>query len=127
MFSCNIILIKTVPRGTPVSYGRTFVTRRKSKIATIALGYADGYNRRLSNTGEVLINGKRAPVAGRICMDTIMVDITDIPGANYNSEVVLIGNQGKERITAQDIAEKTGTIPYEVLTSIGPRVTRVYR
>jgi alanine racemase len=122
----KIILIKTVPRGTPVSYGRTFITRRKSKIATIALGYADGYSRRLSNIGEVLINGNRAPVAGRICMDTTMVDITDIPGANYNSEVVLIGRQGKERITAQDIAEKTGTIPYEVLTSIGQRVTRVY-
>jgi alanine racemase len=122
----KIILIKTVPRGTPVSYGRTFVTRRKSKIATIALGYADGYSRRLSNTGEVLISGKRAPVAGRVCMDTTMIDITDIPDANYNSEVVLIGHQGKEQITAQDIAEKIGTIPYEVLTSIGQRVTRVY-
>jgi alanine racemase len=122
----KIILIKTVPRGTPVSYGRTFITRRKSKIATIALGYADGYSRRLSNAGEVLISGKRASVAGRVCMDTTMIDITDIHGVNYNSEVVLIGSQGKERITAQDIAEKTGTIPYEVLTSIGQRVTRVY-
>lgn len=122
----RVLMLKQVPRGTPISYARTFMTKRRSTIATVPVGYADGYNRRLSNIGEVLIKGKRAPVAGRVCMDTIMVDVTDIPDVNENSEVVLIGNQGKEKITAADISDKTGTIPYEVLTSIGQRVKRVY-
>lgn len=122
----KIILLKKVPKGTPISYGRTFITKRRSTIATIAAGYADGYSRKLSNQGEVLINGKRAPVAGRVCMDTIMADVTDIPDVSYKSEVVLIGRQGKEKITAAEIADKTDTIPYEVLTSIGQRVKRVY-
>lgn len=122
----RIILIKKVPAGTPISYGRTFITKRESTIATIPLGYADGYSRKLSNHGEVLISGRRAPVAGRVCMDTIMVDVTEVPDVSYESEVVVIGYQGKEHISANEIAEKTGTIPYEVLTSIGPRVQRVY-
>ncbi|UCH82321.1 MAG: alanine racemase [Nitrospiraceae bacterium] len=122
----RIILLKNVPKGTSISYGRTFITRRKSTIATIPVGYADGYNRKLSNNAEVLIKGRRAPVAGRVCMDTIMADVTDIPGVNYRSEVVLIGTQGNEKITADDIAEKIGTIPYEILTSVGTRVKRVY-
>jgi alanine racemase len=123
----RIILLKKVPAGTPISYGRTFITKRNSTIATVPVGYADGYNRRLSNNGEVLVNGKRAPVAGRVCMDAIMVDVTDIPHVNYKTEVVLIGRQGNEQITADDIAEKTGTIPYEVLASIGERIKRVYK
>ncbi|HDZ62484.1 MAG TPA: alanine racemase [Nitrospirae bacterium] len=122
----RILFIKTVPSRTPVSYGRTFVTKRQSTIATIPIGYADGYSRKLSNCGEVLICGKRAPVIGRVCMDTIMVDITKIPGVNENSEVVLIGKQGKNKITASDIADKIGSIPYEVLTSIGGRISRIY-
>jgi len=120
------VFIKKVPAGTPISYGRTFITKRRSTIATIPVGYADGYSRSLSNIGEVLINGRRAPIAGRACMDTIMVDVTGIPGVNYESEAVLIGRQGKEIISADDIAEKTGTIPYEILTSIGNRIKRVY-
>jgi len=123
----RILLLKKVPAGTPISYGRTFITKRKSVIATIPVGYADGYSRRLSNIGEVLINSRRAPIAGRVCMDTIMADVTDIPGIGYRSEVVLIGKQGKEKITADEIAEKTGTIAYEVLTSISKRVPRVYK
>jgi alanine racemase len=123
----KIILLKTVPKGTTISYGRTFITKRQSTIATIPVGYADGYSRKLSNNGEVLIKGKRVPVAGRVCMDTIMVDVTDIPDINYKSEVVLIGRQGREQITADDIAEKISTIPYEVLTSVGARVKRVYK
>ena len=123
----KIILLKKVPKGTSISYGRTFITKRKSSIATIPVGYADGYNRKLSNNGEVLINGQRVPVAGRVCMDTIMADVTDIPDVSYKSEVVLLGRQGNEQISADDIAEKTGTIPYEVLTSIGARVTRAYK
>ena len=122
----SIILLKKVPAGTPIGYGRTFITERKSTIATIPIGYADGYSRKLSNNGDVLICGKRAPVVGRICMDTIMVDVTGIPDVSYRSEVVLIGSQGKEHITADELAEKTGTIPYEILTSIGERVKRVY-
>jgi len=123
----KILYIKKVPPGTPVSYGRTFTTKRKSIIATIPLGYADGYSRKLSNNGEVLISGKRAPIVGRVCMDTIMVDVTDLPNVSYKNEVVLIGRQGREQITADDIADKTGTIPYEVLTSIGQRIKRVYK
>jgi alanine racemase len=122
----SIVLLKKVPSGTPIGYGRTFTTKRKSTIATVPIGYADGYSRKLSNNGDVLINGKRSPVVGRVCMDTIMVDVTDIPDVEYTSEVVLIGKQGKERITADELAEKTGTISYEVLTSIGERVKRVY-
>ena len=123
----NILLLKTIPRGTPISYGSTFITKRTSTIATIPLGYADGYSRKLSNKGEALINGRRVPVAGRVCMDTIMVDVTDIPDITYKSSVTLIGRQGKEQITAEEIADKTGTIPYEVLTSIGQRVKRIYK
>ena len=121
------IFIKNVPAGTPISYGRTFITKRKSTIATIPIGYADGYSRKLSNSGEVLICGKRAPVVGRVCMDTIMIDITEVPRVKENAEVVLIGSQGKEKITAQHIADKIGTIPYEILTAIGPRVRRTYK
>lgn len=124
---CKILHLKKVPQGVPISYGRTFITRRMSIIATLPIGYADGYSRRLSNHGEVLINARRAPVVGRVCMDTLMVDVTSIPDITLNSEVILIGSSGKERITAKDIADKTGTIPYEVLTSIGQRVKRVYK
>lgn len=123
----KIIFIKKAPAGTSISYGRTFITKRKSTIATIPIGYADGYNRKLSNSGEVIICRKRAPVVGRVCMDAIMVDITEIPEAKENTEVILIGSQGDEKITAQDIADKIGTIPYEVLTTIGHRVKRIYK
>jgi alanine racemase len=122
-----IVFLKKVPDGTSISYGRTFITKRKSTIATIPVGYADGYNRKLSNQGEVLVMGQRAPVVGRVCMDTIMVDVTDIPDVTYKSEVVLLGRQGKNRISADDMADQTGTIPYEVLTSIGQRIKRVYK
>jgi len=123
----RIILLKKVPAGTPVSYARTFITKKKSTIATIPIGYADGYSRKLSNSGEVLINGYRAPVIGRVCMDAIMVDVTHIRNVSYKSEVVLIGQSEKELITAEDVAEKTDTIPYEVLTSVGSRVQRIYK
>jgi len=123
----GILHLKRVPKGTPISYGRRFITTRRSLIATLPIGYADGYNRLLSNQGEVLINGKRAPVVGRVCMDTLMVDVTDVPDVNIDSEALLIGLSGRERITAREIADKTGTIPYEILTSIGQRVKRVYK
>jgi len=122
----RIAFIKKVPEGVPISYGRTFVTKRESMIATIPIGYADGYSRGLSNRGEAIVRNVRVPVAGRVCMDMTMLDVTDVPGVSEGDEVVLIGSQGKERITADDIAVKTGTIPYEVLCGISSRVPRVY-
>ncbi len=122
----RVAFLKRVPAGTPISYGRTFITGRESLIATIPIGYADGYGRGLSNRGEALVRGKRVPVAGRVCMDMTMLDVTDVPGVREGDEVVLIGAQGSERITAGDIAAATGTIPYEVLCAIGSRVPRVY-
>ncbi|MDA8100706.1 MAG: alanine racemase [Nitrospiraceae bacterium] len=121
----RIAHVKRVPAGVPISYGRTFVTRRESLIATIPIGYADGFNRLLSNTGRALVRGRRVSVAGRVCMDMTMLDVTDVPGVSAGDDVVLIGSQGAERITAQDIAETTGTIPYEVLCAISARVPRI--
>ncbi|OGP77154.1 MAG: alanine racemase [Deltaproteobacteria bacterium RBG_16_49_23] len=123
----RIHFLKSVPMGARISYGGTFVTRRESLIATLPVGYADGYSARLSNQGEVLIRGKRAPVVGRVCMDLIMADVTDIPGVSKGDEAILIGRQGRERITADEIARKIGSIPYEILCLIGKRVPRVYR
>ncbi len=119
--------LRTIPPGAPVSYNGTFVAARRTRIAVLPVGYADGYNRRLSNRGAVLIHGRRAPVVGLVCMDMTMVDVTDIPDVQVEDEVVLIGRQGDEAIWADEIAEWTGTIPYEVLCCIGPRVPRIYR
>jgi alanine racemase len=121
----RIAFVKEVPAGVPISYGRTFVTKRDSRIATIPIGYADGYSRALSNRGEALVRGARVPVAGRVCMDMTMLDVTGVPGVAEGDEVVLIGRQGGERITADDIAAKTGTIAYEVLCGISGRVPRI--
>ena len=122
-----IHFLKAVSPGTRVSYGGTFVTKRESLIATLPIGYADGYRCHLSNQGEVLVRGRRAPVVGKVCMDLIMVDVTHVPGVSPGDEVILMGKQGKERITAEEIAEKVRTIPYEILCSIGKRVPRIYR
>jgi alanine racemase len=119
--------LKKVPAGYPISYGRTFITQRPSSIAAIPVGYADGYNRLLSNRGEVLIRGRRAPVVGRVCMDWTMVDVTAIPGVEVGDEVVLMGSQSGQEITPEEIGEWIGTISYEVLCSIGKRVQRIYR
>ncbi len=123
----RIHFLKWVPLGMRISYGGTFTTNRESLIATLPIGYADGYSRRLSNCGEVLIHGKRAPVVGKVCMDLTMVDVTDIPQVSLGDEVILIGKQGKEQITPEEIADKTGSISYEVLCSIGKRVPRRYK
>ncbi len=122
----RIAYLKQVASGVPISYGRTFVTKRESLIATLPIGYADGYNRSLSNCGEALVRGMRAPVVGRVCMDMCMIDVTGIAGVREGDEVVLMGKQGTERISASDIAEKIGTIPYEVLCGISSRVPRIY-
>ena len=122
----RVLSIRNLPKGTPVSYGRTFVTKKQSRIVVLPFGYADGYSRLFSNNAEVLVKGKRAPVVGRVCMDLTMADVTGIRGVRENDEVVLIGKQGSEEITSYELAEKAGTIPYEILTSIGSRSQRVY-
>jgi alanine racemase len=122
-----IHFLKSVPPGTKISYGGAFITKRESLIATLPIGYADGYSRHLSNQGEVLIRGKRAPIVGKVCMDFIMVDVTEIPNVSLGDEAILMGKQGKEQITAEEIAEKIDSIPYEVLCLIGKRVPRVYK
>jgi alanine racemase len=123
----RIAYIKKVQAGVPISYGRTFVTKRESLIATIPIGYADGYSRGLSNRGEAIVRDKRVPVAGRVCMDMTMLDVTEVPGVTAGDEAVLIGSRGNERISADDIAAKTGTIAYEVLCGISGRVPRVIK
>jgi alanine racemase len=122
----EILSLRRLRKGTPVSYGRTFITGRDSVIAVLPVGYADGYNRALTNTMEVLVKGKRAPVAGRVCMDLIMVDVTGIQGVKERDEVVLLGRQGREEITASEMGTKAGTISYEILTSLGSRSRRIY-
>lgn len=122
----RIMHLKKVPAGACISYGRTFTTKRESVIATLPIGYADGYSRRLSNKGSVIVRGRIAPVVGRVCMDMTMIDVTDVEGAAINDEVVLIGRQGDKAITADNIARLTDTISYEVLCSVGKRVPRVY-
>ncbi len=113
--------------GGSVSYGRTFVAPHDMRIATLPIGYADGLPRLLSGRGQALIRGRRAPILGRICMDMTMVDVTCLPDVRVGDEAVLIGRQGVEEITADEVARLTGTISYEVLCRIGPRVPRIYR
>ncbi|MCX7793770.1 MAG: alanine racemase [Thermodesulfovibrionales bacterium] len=117
----ELLAIREVPSGTPISYGGTFITRRKSIIGIISAGYADGLMRNLSNKGYVIYMGKRVPIIGRICMDLTMIDLTDIIRVEEkeNNEVTILGSQGMEKITAKDIASWAGTIPYEVLTTFG--------
>ena len=122
----TIAHLRRIQPGDSVSYNRTFIASRQSRIAVLPVGYADGYNRLLSNRGMVLIGGRRAPVVGRVCMDMIMVDVTDVPGAELGHEAILIGEQGQERITAADLAAWQQTIPYEILCAIGTRVPRHY-
>ncbi|MFQ5456356.1 MAG: alanine racemase [Nitrospirota bacterium] len=122
----KIVHLKKVSPCTSISYGRTFTTKRESIIATLPVGYADGYNRLLSNCGEVIIKGKRFPVIGRVCMDNTMIDVTGYKDISVGDDVILIGRDGEEVITASDIAGKIGTIPYEVLCNISKRVPRIY-
>lgn len=122
----KVMHIKEVDIDTPISYGCTFTTRSKTKVGTLPVGYADGYNRLMSNRGHVLIGGKKAPIIGRICMDQTMVDITHIPNVRVGDDVILMGRQLERSITAEDIAVLCNTIPYEVLTGISKRVDRIY-
>lgn len=121
----RIVHIKKVGPGFKVSYGSTYVTDKETVIATVPAGYADGINRLLSSNGYMLVRGKGAPIIGRVCMDLTMIDVTGIDGAAVHDEVVIIGRQGDEEITADELAARTGTINYEVVTSLAPRVPRI--
>jgi alanine racemase len=122
----GVLAVRNLRPGSPVSYGRTFTTKKESKIAVVPVGYADGYNRLFSNNAEMLVKGRRAPVAGRVCMDLTMLDVTDIEGVKEGDEVVILGSQGSETISAADLSGSIGTIPYEILTSLGSRARREY-
>jgi alanine racemase len=125
-FKTRIVYLKQVPRGSKIGYGCTYTVQQDSTIATLPVGYADGYNRLLSNFGEVLVHGQRCPVIGRVCMDQIMVDVTNIPDVAIGDQVVLFGKQGDAEISIDEIAKKLNTINYEVVCSISARVQRVY-
>ena len=122
----RITRISDVREGTAVGYGGTYVTERKMRIATVAAGYADGYPRSLSSKGEVLIHGKRARILGRICMDQFMVDVSGIPEAESGEFAVLLGKDGAEEITVDELSALSGRFPYELFSLITPRVTRIY-
>lgn len=122
----HIVYIKEIQEGTPVSYGGTFTAKHKMRIATIPVGYGDGYARGLSNKGWVLVHGKKAPVIGRVCMDQFMIDVTKIPEAVEGDKVTLIGQEGEERITMEELGELSGRFNYEFACGLGKRVPRVY-
>ena len=123
----RVALLRDLPAGRSVSYGRTFTTARPLRVATLSAGYADGYPRSLSNRdASVLIGGRRCPILGRITMDLMMADVTALPDVQLGDEVVLIGKQGDEEILVAEIADRAGTIPWEIFTGIGSRVRRVY-
>jgi alanine racemase len=125
-FVSQVAQLKAVPAGEGISYAHRFVTNRPSLVAAVPVGYADGYNRLLTNCGEVLIRGRRAPVAGTVCMDWILVDATGIAGITVGDEVTLLGCDGEECISAAEWADKIGTITYEVFCNISKRVPRIY-
>lgn len=118
--------VKTLPAGYGISYGATYVTPDERQIATIPVGYGDGYARSLSNQGDVLIRGRRAPICGRVCMDQFMVDVTDIPGVCVGDTVTLIGTDGEEHITLEELGEKSGRFNYEFACDLGKRIPRVF-
>ena len=119
----HVVHVKEVPAGSGVSYGHTYFTKEKTRIATVCIGYADGYSRSLSNVGRVLINGEYAPVIGRVCMDQLMVDVTGLTNVKVGDEVTVLGKDGENEITAEELAELTNTINYEVVCQFQKRVT----
>ncbi|GAX89198.1 alanine racemase [Effusibacillus lacus] len=122
----RIVHLKTLPRGAGVSYGAAKVEREQAVIATLPIGYADGFSRRLSGKAHVLVRGQRVPIIGRICMDQCMADVTDVEGVSVGDEVVLYGGQGESFISLDEIADLVGSISYEVVCGLGKRVTRKY-
>jgi alanine racemase len=125
-FRSRVVQVKKVSPGTSISYGRSYIAQSQRVIATIPTGYDDGYSRLLSNKGVVLIRGRRAPIVGTVCMNATMVDVTEIEGVSPGDEVILLGKQKKDRITAEEIAEKIGTISYEIYCTIGKSNKRCY-
>lgn len=123
----KLVHIKHVPPGTAVSYGRTFITKRDSVLGVVPMGYVDGIFRLLANKGEVLVKGNRCPIVGNICMDQFIVDLTDVEDVKVGDEVVFLGKQGEERITADEIGSLVGTISIEVVTRLGKRMPIVYK
>jgi len=121
----RVVSVREIPAGVDVGYNGTFVATEPMRVALIAAGYADGLDRRLGNRFSLIVRGERAPLVGRISMDQSVLDVTEIPGVGAGDEVVIIGTQGGETITAFDHADATGTIPWEVFTRIGPRVRRI--
>jgi len=122
----ELIALRDLPAGAPVGYDQTFRTTRPSRIATVPMGYGDGLMRSASNRGHMLVRGQRCPIVGRVSMDLTTLDVTDMPEVAVGDDVVLIGRQRDAELSASDLAEASGTIAYEVLTSISPRVPRVY-
>lgn len=122
-----ISMIKDVKKGTKLSYGRTFTAERDMRIATVPIGYADGYHRSLSNKGRMIVNGHFAPIVGRICMDQLMLDVTDIPDLSDGMQITIVGEEGDKKITMEEIAAMADTVHYEIMCVIGKRVPRVYR
>lgn len=122
----TITYLKDIPEGASVSYGRKFISKRNSKIATLTLGYADGYPRPYSSVGKVIVNGHFAPIAGNICMDQCMIDVTDIPDVKVGDQVIIMGSDGTNTILADDIAAATGTINYEIICAFGQRLPKIY-
>ena len=125
-WKAQIAYVKTVPAGCAVSYGGTYVTEKETRIATIPVGYADGYPRSLSNKGWILVHGQKAPILGRVCMDQFMVDVTDIPQVRQHDEVTLIGWDHQAFLSVEELARLSGRFPYEFVCDIGSRVPRVY-
>lgn len=125
-FSTRIAMVKEVPAGSGISYGHTYITTRPTRLAVLPVGYEDGYPRALSGRAEVLIHGRKVPILGRICMNLCMADITEIEGVRAGDEAVLLGEQGNEMISADDIAAKAGTISYEILCMLGNNNERIY-
>ena len=123
----RISFLKELPAGSPISYGGTYVTKAPTKVATIPVGYADGYSRSLSNCFHVLIHGQKAPILGRVCMDQMMVDVTHIPNVTCGDSVTLIGHNKTASISVEDIADAAGQLHYEFLCGISRRVPRIYR
>ncbi|HCP44746.1 MAG TPA: alanine racemase [Deltaproteobacteria bacterium] len=121
-----ILYLKSIPKGHCISYGLTWRAERDTVVATVPVGYGDGYARGLGNQAHALVGGRRVPVVGRVCMDLTLLDVTDVPGVAQGDPVVLVGTQGDEQVTVSELADLLGTIPYEVLCAISPRVPRVH-
>jgi len=126
-FKCRVIQVKTLARGESVSYNRTFIAKRKTRVATLAAGYVDGINRHLSNRGHALVRGRRVPLIGNVCMDMTMADVTGVPGVREGDTATLWGRDGKAVLGVSEQARAAGTISYDLLCAVGDRVRRIYR